>query len=93
MVLRVGGCTWFGVRTTLSMASGCLSIETQKVASKYLHNLFKQEEVFLNKNYLDSLLIAHPQHCCRIPIASLLFQSNPNEPYHHAFIWREQPQA
>jgi hypothetical protein len=34
---------------------------------------------------LDSLLITHPQHCCRIPIASLLFESNPKEPYHHAF--------
>jgi hypothetical protein len=46
MVLRVGGCTLFGFLTTLSMALGCLLIETQKVASKYLHNLFTQEEEF-----------------------------------------------
>ncbi len=46
MVLRVGGCTLFGVPTTFSMASGCLSAKTQKVASKYLHNLFTQEEEF-----------------------------------------------
>ncbi len=46
MVLRAGGCTLFGVPATLSMASGCLSAKTQKVASKYLHNLFTQEEEF-----------------------------------------------
>jgi hypothetical protein len=81
--LRVGGCTLFGVPTTLSMASGCLSAKTQKVASKYLHTTFTLKEIFLNKNYLDSLLIAHPQHCCRIP---LLFQSNPKGALCHAFI-------
>ena len=93
MVLRVGGCTLFGIGALLSMASGCLFMETPKVASQYLHNLFIQEEEFWNKNYLDSLLIMHPQHCCRIPIALLLVQSNPKEPHCHAFIWREQPQA
>jgi hypothetical protein len=44
MVLRVGGCTLFGVPTTLSMALGCLSIETQKVASKYVHTTFTHKE-------------------------------------------------
>jgi hypothetical protein len=44
MVLRVGGFTLFGVPTALSMASGCLLIETQKVASKYLHTTFTHKE-------------------------------------------------
>jgi hypothetical protein len=87
MVLRVGGCTLFGVPTTLSMASGCLSVETENVASKYLHTTFTHKEKFSNKNFqiklFDSLLIAHPQHCCRIPF---LFQSNPKGALHHAFI-------
>jgi hypothetical protein len=49
VVLRVGGSTLFGVPTTLSMASGCLSAKTQKAASKYLHNLFTQQEEFFKK--------------------------------------------
>jgi hypothetical protein len=46
MVLRVGGCTLFGVGAFLFMTLGCLFVEIQKVASKYLHNLFTQEEEF-----------------------------------------------
>jgi hypothetical protein len=46
MVLRVGGCTLFGVGAFLSMASGCLFVETQKVASKYLHTTFTHKEEF-----------------------------------------------
>ncbi len=43
MVLRVGGCTLFGVRTILSTASGCPFVKTQKVASKFLHKRFTQD--------------------------------------------------
>ncbi len=46
MVLRVGGSTLFGVPTTLSVASGCLSAKTQKVASKYLHTTFTHKKIF-----------------------------------------------
>ena len=38
-IWRVGGCTLFGVLATLSMASGCRFVETQKVASKFLSSV------------------------------------------------------
>jgi hypothetical protein len=86
MVLRVGGCTLFGVPTTLSMASGCLSAKTQKVASKYLHNLFTQEEFKQYIYIFEFTANRAPPARCRIPIASLLFQSNPKGALCHAFI-------
>jgi hypothetical protein len=47
MVLRVGGYILFDVREFLSMVLGCLFVEIQKVASKYLHNLFFTRERIL----------------------------------------------
>jgi hypothetical protein len=51
----------------------------------FTHNIYTQGKK-LKLKLFDSLLIAHPQHCCRIP---LLFHSDPKGALCHAFIWRE----
>ena len=52
----------FGVAATLSMAYGCTIIETQKVES---YTKFTLKETLKKKDYLHSLLAAHPYHYCR----------------------------
>ena len=62
MAWRVAGCPLFGVRITLSIASGWVIIETQKMASNDLHTGFTLKKNFKIIIFLISLLIAHPQH-------------------------------
>ena len=54
---------FFGIPIIRSMASGCLLVETQKVASKFLHTRFTHNEILKNfklEFLLESLAIRAP---------------------------------